>query len=391
MSARFRCDAQTKDAAGVQASERPFADAAPHLQGLGLAIIPLGGDDGKEALKRNYPNWKRPPGKRTVLDWVEKHPTANIGVLCWLSGIVIVDIDNAELLEPMVRRFGDTPLIIQTRRGFQLWYGADGGERAANLRFREGLEVEIKAGANAIVVVPPSWNRETGHLYSFKRGGWDCLTRLPYFRDRETVSASVPETSVRSLRPNPIGTRNTSLFNHLRMNFSFASLAEVEAEALWYNRLHQEMPEPPSKVLATARSVWTYMTKPGRISAKRPYIQLTHAELDALRTTGHLYPQTLALIIELKRQHNGRVARGELFAVSAHSMSEERLIPGLTNRKRIEQVRRAAEELGLLIRIREASRVAGQYQAGLYTFGALRPEEPSEGVHRINNKEHEES
>jgi len=55
-------------------------------------------------------------------------------------------------------------------------------------------------------------------------------------------------------------------------------------------------------------------------------------------------------------------------------MSEQRVIPGLTNRKRIEQMRRVAEEAGLLIRIREAARELGQFSAALYTFGRVEHE-----------------
>ncbi len=348
----------------------PFADTALFLQTLGLAVIPLGGEDGKEALKRNYPKWKRRPGQRTVAEWSQIHPTANIGVLCLLSKIAVADVDDASQFQPMLSRFGDTPLIIRTRRGYQLWYRARGDEEPADLRISEGLAVEIKAGPAAIVVVPPSWNRATGHPYVFEQGSWADLERLPLFRDAKATHRDI-ETSLRSLRPNPVGTRNTSLFDHLRKNFSFASLEETEAEALWYNQVHQAEPEPISKVIATARSVWAYMSKHERVLAGQLYIQLTHAELDALRSTGHLYPQTLALIVELKRQHGGRVSRGELFAICAHRISEERLIPGLIRRKRIEQVRRAAEEIGLLIKMRDADRNYGQFRAARYTFGRI--------------------
>jgi hypothetical protein len=35
----------------------PFADSTLCLQSLVLSVIPLGGDDGKAALKRRYPKW----------------------------------------------------------------------------------------------------------------------------------------------------------------------------------------------------------------------------------------------------------------------------------------------------------------------------------------------
>ena len=48
---------------------KPFAEASIELQGRGLAVIPLGGGDGKVALKRHCPKRSRRPGRRTVASW----------------------------------------------------------------------------------------------------------------------------------------------------------------------------------------------------------------------------------------------------------------------------------------------------------------------------------
>ena len=362
----------------------PFSEAAPYLQSLGLGVLPLGGDDGKAALKSGYPNWKRRPGTATISKWISENPNANIGVLCGLSRIVVIDVDHASLLEQMRHRFGETPIVIRTRRGYQLWYQASGNEEPADLRGREGLEVEIKAGPASIVVVPPSWNRKTGHQYRFEHGSWADLRQLPPFWDRRANLEATPKCTVQSLRPNPVGTRNLSLFNFLRLNFCFTSYEELEAEALWFNDVHQVEPEPVSKVMATARSVWDYMTKKGSQFAGGPYVHVSHSEIDALKSkAGPLFPQTLAFMVEMKRQHSGRAARGEPFVVSAHGLAEARLIPGLTNRKRIEAVRRIAEEAGVLIKIREAAREVGQFSAALYTFGRIEAESGGQNVLRV--------
>ncbi len=347
--------------------------------------MPLGGDDGKVALKAGYPRWRKAPGAKTV---AVEHADANIGVLCALSGIVAVDIDAASLLPSMLDRFGETPLIIATRRGYQLWYRARGDERPANLRKSEGLEVEIKAGRAAIVVVPPSWNRQTGHPYRFERGSWDDLTRLPpFFSAGEAESALLKPPSVEALFRNRIGVRNISLFDYLRLNFSFTSLEQVEAEAIWFNETYQIEPESRAKVLATARSVWNYMTQRGHAGGSNAYLRVPFVELDALKASaGEDYPKALALYVELKSQHGARVARGEPFIISAHAMSDSRVIPGLTSRKRIKQVRRAAEEAGLLLKIREASRELGQFRAALYTFGRLHAPGQSDDVRLLKPK-----
>ncbi len=367
---------------------RPFGLYAGDLQSRGLAVMPLGGDDGKVALKAGYPRWRTAPGAKTVAQWSIEHADANIGVLCALSRIVAVDIDAANLLPSMLDRFGETPLIIATRRGYQLWYRARGDERPANLRKGEGLEVEIKAGRAAIVVVPPSWNRATGHPYRFERGSWDDLAGLPLFPPAQASQTSPAlSASVEALFRNHIGVRNISLFNYLRLNFSFVSVEQIEAEALWFNETYQIEPESRVKVLATAHSVWNYMMQCGLTDGSDAYLRIPLAELDALKAyAGALYPQALALHIELKRQHGARVARGEPFIISAHAMSDSRVIPGLTSRKRIEQVRRAAEEAGLLLKIRAAGRELGQFRAALYTFGRLPAPEQSNDVKLLKPK-----
>jgi len=72
------------------------------------------------------------PGRSTVTKWAEEHASANIGILCGLSQVIVVDIDDAALFRPMLKRFGDTPLIVATRRGYQLCYRARGGEQPAD-------------------------------------------------------------------------------------------------------------------------------------------------------------------------------------------------------------------------------------------------------------------
>jgi hypothetical protein len=36
------------------------------LSSFGLAVMPLGGDEGKVALMSGYPKWRRRPGKTTI-------------------------------------------------------------------------------------------------------------------------------------------------------------------------------------------------------------------------------------------------------------------------------------------------------------------------------------
>lgn len=115
--------------------------------------------------------------RHTVPPIARKFADANIALLTGASGLNVVDIDAPELLRPMQRRFGETPLIVETagRGGFQLYYRASPDVRAADLRRTEGLAVEIKAGGN-IVIAPPSRSPITGRDYRCMEGRFDRAT-----------------------------------------------------------------------------------------------------------------------------------------------------------------------------------------------------------------------
>lgn len=102
-------------------------------------------------------------------------PDANIGIVCSQSDICVVDVDEPALQDAMLRRFGDTPLIVRTGRGrFQNYYRSAGDIVSRDLRHLEGIDVEIKA-SGSIVVAPPSVNFKTGGQYQFERGGVETL------------------------------------------------------------------------------------------------------------------------------------------------------------------------------------------------------------------------
>src|SRR2546425_678030 len=110
-----------------------FTAAAPSLAAAGLTVLPLGGDDGKVPLIK-WANWKRHPGLAFIRALIKEHPDANIGVVCGLSGVTVVDIDDLDLMPLMIERFGDTPLRTNTPSGgVHLWY-RNSGEGCQNLR-----------------------------------------------------------------------------------------------------------------------------------------------------------------------------------------------------------------------------------------------------------------
>ena len=106
---------------------------------------------------------------------VLRFPEANVGILTGLSRIFVVDIDQAHLAEDMIRRFGATPLMVETPSGgIHLYYRAS-GERCGDLRRTEQLPVDLK-GIGGFVVVPPSV-RPSGQHAASSTGSWKAHGR----------------------------------------------------------------------------------------------------------------------------------------------------------------------------------------------------------------------
>ena len=114
-----------------------FAESAIDLAGHGLAVIPLGGEDGKVP-QIKHSTWKRLPGPQILAKLSKQFPDSNVGILCGLSNISVVDIDDPTVTDKMIDRCGDTPLKTATPSGgVHLWYRHN-GERSSNLRESEG-------------------------------------------------------------------------------------------------------------------------------------------------------------------------------------------------------------------------------------------------------------
>jgi hypothetical protein len=159
---------------------RPFAEMGLALAERRLAVIPCPGDDGKSprGAVSGYHLWKKPPGPDRIQRFAAEHGGANIGIIPSLSGLTVADVDEGgKDAEAIIRRAGDTPLIIRTPSGGVHLYYRSNGERSANLR-PDGLAVDVKGSSAGIVIVPPSYRPSTGISYRFERGTWDDLDCL---------------------------------------------------------------------------------------------------------------------------------------------------------------------------------------------------------------------
>jgi hypothetical protein len=123
-----------------------FAVAAQDLRRHGLAVLPVGGVDGKRPLVKNWSRWRWPPSEDFVTKLVRQHGGANIGIVTGLSGVTIVDIDSDDsaVLSKVIGQLGDTPLKARSPRGAPHLYYRSSGERSISFRTCRDLRADLQ-------------------------------------------------------------------------------------------------------------------------------------------------------------------------------------------------------------------------------------------------------
>jgi hypothetical protein len=333
----------------------PFADAALELHGHGLAPIPLGGDDGKKPLVK-YRRYSR----RSLEQLIRRHPTANVGILTGLSEVTVVDVDDPELVDPMVDLCGYTPLRTSTPSGGQhLWYRADGEHCRVRLDDRA---VDIR-GVGGMVVVPPSIRPSGSHAgkaYTFVAGSWNDLRRLKRLK---------PD----SLREGPAikeGRRNTTLLRYLLAEApSCDDVNGLLDVAHTWNSTYVP-PLPDAEVDKTGRQAWKYQVEGHNWLGRGAYLQIAERTFDRLlaydRKRG---PDALALYHKLQAKNAARDRRRETFAVAARAMARDKVLPW--TEKRIRQALRVLVDFDLLELVQEGGH--GEGDAHQYRFRSPPP------------------
>jgi hypothetical protein len=282
-----------------------------------------------------------------------------VGVLTKLSGLTIIDVDDPELVEDMEQRFGFSPLVSVTpSNGVHLCYRAD-GERCRNLRRSEGLAVDVKAGGankGGFIVVPPSVRPSGPHAgkhYSFIRGGWDDIARLPTIRAGSLPSTpseahgkgSLAEPFHPAAMPDAAraGDRNNTLFGLLmREARNCTSEAQMMCAAAEINSMF-EPPLPKDEVVRTARSVWGYREKNELWVAGPARVIVTAEDLVACQGNSDAF----MLHAHLKMNHAARI---EPFAISDKAMAQAGVIQGW-GRARYRAARDALLSMGRLTQL----------------------------------------
>lgn len=305
----------------------PFASAALDLARLGLAVIPVGGPDGKKPLVR----WqgRKALGRPALAKLAERHGEANVGILCGLSRLTIVDIDDITAADRMIARCGSTPLVTETPSGgLHFWYRC-AGEKCADLR-GEGLAVDVKA-EGGFIVVPPSVRPagpHAGKIYRFVQGGWDDLARLPTVTPGSLRLAEFCLTAPRSSNRAGVakGCRNNALFKNLLRHARGCDSFELLLDVAHGINENNSPPLDKSEVERVVQSVWEYESTGSNWSGKEARAVITASELSILIEN----PDALALRTLLQVQHGCRVAP---FAVSPVALAREQYVPGWGSRR----------------------------------------------------------
>jgi hypothetical protein len=327
----------------------PFAAVAHDLRKRGLAVVPC--PAGKSpAGGYSFGRWKRPPGERFVAAMIARHGEANAAVVTGLSPrkVTVVDVDDpGERLQlEMIRRCGESPLATMTPSGgLHLWY-AFNRERSTNLRDSEAIPVEVKSAASKLlVVVPPSFNRETGAQYFLAQGSWDDLDRLPPIKrgavpmldDRQPTGAKVRHR-VRN------DTLLRLLLRQVRACDSEADLLDVANTIVdQHFELHGVPPFPRSEVQKIVASVWKIQQEGRNWAGQEAKLMTTASEFRVLQRN----PDAYVLWMTLRWMHS---AREEPFAVVCRAMAEAELIDGWTYPRRYMHAKDWLLEQGFLVK-----------------------------------------
>jgi len=325
----------------------PFADAALDLYDRGLVVVPLGGPKGQTPLTK----WRK-FGRDTVKRFTDpdRFGPANVGVLTGPSGVTMVDIDDPDLVDAMVARFGGTPLKMTTPRGgFHLWFKTSGERCQLAL---DGLAVDIK-GIGGMVVVPPSVRPSgphAGKVYAFLDGSsWDALNQLPTMAKSamtatpksttatpksttatpksttatpKSTTVTSKSTTVTSLRPVRKGVRNKTLFKAGMVEAPQCGNPDQLLGKIQTINASFDDPLSIAEVAGIAKSVWGYQSDGLNRCGQPAHIPIAVDLVDRLLASDPKHgPDALALYVKLRAAHTVRDQRGDPFAIAGKAMA----------------------------------------------------------------------
>ena len=324
------------------------------MHACGLAVIPCGGEEGKQPLVKHWQRWKYRPSAATLEKFAGQYPDAGIGIVTGpASGVSVIDLDPRNdkapktLLEYALEMYGETPLIVRTPSGgWHLYYRYDQERSQTRLT---GRGVDIKA-AGGFVVAPPSIRPSgalCGHPYSFHTGCWADLAKLPNLKTRNPKCRN--QSAVLK------GERNTDLFRYLMAQAAFCDgYDDLLDEANAFNQ-SCEPPLGEAEIEKTTGSVWGYEQRGENWIGYNcgQHIVVPEAIFELLAPT----PDALTLYMKLWSAHAGFPDKH--FAVSPKSMARDESVPGHKSVGWYSRNRDIVLESGLIERVYKGGKHCG--------------------------------
>lgn len=400
---------QTSDlpGAGQEPSEsapRIFGEYGAALKRAGLAVIPA---KGKKPIRQGFNTWKHAPGLKAVEQWAETNPTDNIVYIPGLSrtkrnpnGLVIVDADNAEMVEVAEKTFGKTPAMIDTRRGRHFIYRADDKSlgKVGSLR-KAGFDIDVKHGqkGSGISVAPPSRHPDQRDFaYNWTPGSSiEALNDLPTFeaaklqalldnaagRGSKTLhneTQTAPRAGYGTARtlgrafPGMFrdGSRKLGLNDHLAAHgWAIEDFdACLDVARTWNDDLfdaHGIERLPDEEVIEVCTAVMADIEK-GKLVRKHQQRATCLSDADEVRHLA-IYSNGDAafMLLQLFRaEHDARCKRGETFVINVEGMVKKRSL-GCWSARKYREARDTLLALGLIKCVKPAAfRSAAEYILG---------------------------
>ena len=338
-----------------------FAAAAEEYWRRGFAPLPLGGLKGNEPRVSAFTKWAKKPPIEKIREWAQLHPAANIGIVTGpVWGVTIVDVDDPQILDAVIARFGELPIRVSTPRGgTHLWYRSS-GESCVNLR-PEGLDADVK-GRGGIIVCPPSVRPSgefAGRRYELVAGcDWASLKDLPTIKP----GALAPAAVVTPLRAVAQGRRNKTLLQLLLPQAKHCddleTLIDVARTIVASQfEISADNPFTEAEVLKVARQAWRYETSGNNWAGREPSLIVPASVLELDADSGWLF-----MVLRGKHWEHQR------FAMSPEGMAAANLIPGW-GKQRYRCARQTLLDRGYLVLVHQGGSKLGD--PSLFTFGKV--------------------
>lgn len=285
-----------------------------------------------------------------------------VDALAFMAGkrtkITVLDIDSPDedLLRDMMKRHGQTPIIVRSGSGnFHAWYRFNGEDR----KVRPDVSIPVDLLGGGVVVAPPS-KGGTG-AYEFIRGDLADLHRLRPAAN--IIDFPKPKLVPKTSQQAGLITegRNKALFNHLmRLARHCDDLEALLDEAFTFaggfidRTAHHAFTD--AEIRSTAKSVWDYTARGDNRFGGPAHSILLNTARDQLHELG---PDVLFLHSVLQKWAGDT----QQFPI-ANGMADH-MPGGKWARKRFAAARSALVEAGAVISTRPAS----SGKAALFKWG----------------------